>query len=145
MAMVASAIANDGVLMKPYLVSTVRAPDLRVIEHTSPEELSSSLSRDTAGALNAMMQGVVASGTGSNARIGGITVAGKTGTAETGTDASPHTWFVSFAPADDPVVAVAVLVENGGDLGSEATGGRVAAPIAKAVMEAAISSAAGGS
>ncbi|MCB2411313.1 penicillin-binding protein 2 [Demequina sp. TTPB684] len=145
MAMVAAAIANDGVLMKPYLVSTVRDPDLRVIEHTSPEELSSALSRDAAGALNAMMQGVVANGTGSNAQISGVSVAGKTGTAETGTDAAPHTWFVAFAPADDPVVAVAVLVENGGDLGSEATGGKVAAPIAKAVIQAAIASAAGGS
>lgn len=144
MAMVASAIANHGVLMKPYLVSTVRDPDLRVIEHTSPEELSSSLSRDSAGALNAMMQAVVSDGTGRNAQIAGITVAGKTGTAETGTDTAPHTWFVAFAPANDPVVAVAVLVENGGDLGSEATGGTVAAPIAKAVIQAAIDSAAGG-
>jgi peptidoglycan glycosyltransferase len=145
MAMVAAAIANDGVLMKPYLVSTVRDPDLRVIEHTSPEVLSSSLSRDTAGALNAMMQGVVADGTGRNAQISGVTVAGKTGTAESGTDAPPHAWFVSFAPANDPVVAVAVLIENGGDLGSEATGGRAAAPIARAVMEAAIANAAAGS
>lgn len=144
MAMVAATIANDGVLMKPYLVSTVRDSDLRVIEHTSPEQLSSSLSRDTAGALNAMMQAVVSNGTGTNAQINGITVAGKTGTAETGTDSAPHTWFVAFAPADNPVVAVAVLVENGGDLGDEATGGRVAAPIAKAVIQAAIDSAAGG-
>ncbi len=144
MAMVASAIANDGVLMKPYLVSTVRDPDLRVIERTSPEEFSSSLSRETAGALNAMMQAVVSSGTGTNAQIGGVTVAGKTGTSETGTDAAPHTWFVAFAPANDPVVAVAVLVENGGDLGDEATGGRVSAPIAKSVIRAAIDSAAGG-
>jgi peptidoglycan glycosyltransferase len=142
--MVAATIANDGVLMKPYLVSTVRDPDLKVIEHTSPEVYSSSLGRDTAGALNAMMQAVVADGTGKNAQIAGITVAGKTGTSETGTDADPHTWFVAFAPADDPVVAVAVLVENGGDLGSEATGGRVSAPIAKAVIQAAIDSAAGG-
>ncbi len=144
MAMVAAAIANDGVLMKPYLVSTVRDSDLRVIEHTSPEELSSSLSRETAGALNAMMQAVVTDGTGRNAQIKGMAVAGKTGTAETGTDAAPHTWFVAFAPANDPVVAVAVLVENGGDLGNEATGGKVAAPIAKAVIQAAIDSGAGG-
>lgn len=144
MAMVAAAIANDGVLMKPYLVSTVRDSDLRVIEYTSPEELSSSLSRDTTGGLNAMMQAVVSGGTGSNAQITGVTVAGKTGTAETGADTPPHAWFVGFAPADDPVVAVAVLIENGGDLGNEATGGRVAAPIAKAVMQAAIDSAVGG-
>lgn len=144
MAMVASAIANDGVLMKPYLVSTVRDSDLRVIERTSPEELSSSLSRDSAGALNAMMQAVVTDGTGRKAQISGVKVAGKTGTAETGTDDPPHTWFVAFAPADDPVVAVAVLVENGGDLGNEATGGKVAAPMAKAVIQAAIDAAEGG-
>jgi peptidoglycan glycosyltransferase len=144
MAMVAAAIANDGVLMKPYLVSTVRDPDLRIIEQTAPEVLSSSLSRDSAGGLNAMMQAVVSDGTGRNAQITGVTVAGKTGTAETGTDAPPHAWFVAFAPATDPIVAVAVLVENGGDLGNEATGGRVAAPIAKAVIQAAIDSAAGG-
>lgn len=144
MAMVASAIANGGVLMKPYLVSTVRDPDLKVIEHTSPEVFSSSLSPDTAGALNAMMQAVVSDGTGSNAQIAGITVAGKTGTSETGADTAPHTWFIAFAPANDPVVAVAVLVENGGDLGNEATGGRVSAPIAKAVIQAAIDRAAAG-
>lgn len=144
MAMVAAAIANDGVLMKPYLVATVRDSDLRIVEHTTPEEFSSSLSRDTAGALNAMMQAVVSDGTGTSAQISGITVGGKTGTSETGSNTAPHAWFVAFAPANDPVVAVAVLVENGGDLGNEATGGRVAAPIAKAVIQAAIDSAAGG-
>jgi len=67
-----------------------------------------------------------------------VQVAGKSGTAETTADAAPHAWFTSFAPADDPQVAVAVIVENGGDAGNEATGGRVAAPIARAVMEAVI-------
>lgn len=66
----------------------------------------------------------------------GTQVAGKTGTAQTVEGASPHAWFVAFAPADDPKLAVAVIVENGGSLGSEATGGAVAAPIAKAVLEA---------
>ena len=85
-----------------------------------------------------------AAGTGTSAQIDGISVAGKTGTAETGLGTPPHTWFVAFAPAESPTVAVAVLVENGGDIGNEATGGKVAAPIAKAVIEAALANAAGG-
>jgi len=143
MAMVAAAIGNDGVLMKPYLVDTVRDPDLRVISQTSPEQMSTAMSREAAAALTVMMQSVVDSGTGTAAAIDGISVAGKTGTAETGTDTAPHTWFVSFAPAENPVIAVAVVVENGGDLGNEATGGKVSAPIAKAVIAAAIARAAG--
>jgi peptidoglycan glycosyltransferase len=130
--------------MEPYLVETVRDRTLREIEKTSPKTLSTPMSADTAAALTVMMQAVVDSGSGTAARIDGISVAGKTGTAETGLDTSPHTWFVSFAPAANPVVAVAVVVENGGDSGNEATGGKVAAPIAKAVIEAAIASAAGG-
>ena len=85
-----------------------------------------------------MMVSVVDHGTGQAARIRGVAVAGKTGTAQTGLDTPPHAWFVGFAPADNPVVAVAVIVENGGSLGDEATGGKVAAPIAKAVMKKAI-------
>jgi len=138
MAMVVAAIANDGVLMKPYVVDTVRDPQLRVISQTKPEKLSTAMSKDTAAALTVMMQAVVAGGTGTAAQISAISVAGKTGTAQTGLDTSPHTWFVGFAPAENPSIAVAVLVENGGDIGSEATGGKVAAPIAKAVIEAAL-------
>ncbi len=78
------------------------------------------------------------SGTGTNGQISGVKVAGKTGTAQNATGKAPHTWFVSFAPADDPQVAVAVVVENGGKLGNEGFGGTVSAPIAKAVMEAVI-------
>jgi len=144
MAMVASAIANHGVLMKPYLVSKVRDPDLRVIQQTQPEKMSTVMSPDTAAALTVMMQAVVKNGTGTPAQIDGVSVAGKTGTAETGLDTPPHTWFVAFAPAENPTIAVAVLVENGGDIGNEATGGKVAAPIAKAVIEAALANAAGG-
>lgn len=144
MAMVAAAIANKGVLMKPYLVDTVRDPSLRVVEQTNAEKLSTPMSADTAAALTVMMQAVVNQGTGTAARIDGVSVAGKTGTAETGLGTAPHTWFVAFAPAENPTVAVAVLVENGGDIGNEATGGKVAAPIAKAVIEAALANAAGG-
>jgi peptidoglycan glycosyltransferase len=83
-----------------------------------------------------MMELVVSSGTGTAAQIPGIAVAGKTGTAQHATGAAPHAWFIGFAPAQDPQIAVAVLVEDGGSAGSEATGGRVAAPIARAVMRA---------
>ncbi len=84
-----------------------------------------------------MMEAVVESGTGTAAQIPGVRVAGKTGTAQTGTEGgAPHAWFIAFAPAENPQIAVAVIVENGGSLGSEATGGAIAAPIAKAVIEA---------
>jgi peptidoglycan glycosyltransferase len=136
MAMVSAAIANGGVLMEPYLVQTVRSPDLDVVETASPEVLGTSVSETTAAALRDMMVQVVATGTGTAAQIRGVSVAGKTGTAQTTDDAAPHAWFTSFAPAEDPRVAVAVVVENGGSSGNEATGGRVAAPIARAVIEA---------
>jgi len=85
-----------------------------------------------------MMVDVVQNGTGAAAQIPGVSVAGKTGTAQHGEGQAPHAWFVSFAPAENPQVAVAVIVLDGGSLGSDATGGQVAAPIAKAVMEAAL-------
>ncbi|WP_061961317.1 peptidoglycan D,D-transpeptidase FtsI family protein [Demequina flava] len=135
MAMVASGIANDGVVMKPYLVDTVRASDLTVVDVTEPEVYKEAMTRADANTLTDMMVGVVDNGTGTAAQIGGVEVAGKTGTAETGQDTAPHAWFVSFAPADDPKIAVAVIVENGGSVGNEATGGAVAAPIARAVMQ----------
>lgn len=139
MAMVASAIANGGTLMTPYLVQTVRTANLDVVSEADPTELSQSVSAGTAQQLTDMMVGVVQSGSGTSAQIPGVTVAGKTGTAQTGVEGdAPHAWFTGFAPADDPQVAVAVIVEHGGSVGSEATGGRVAAPIAKAVMEAVI-------
>jgi peptidoglycan glycosyltransferase len=83
-----------------------------------------------------MMESVVAEGTGTAAQIPGVSVAGKTGTAQTVQGQNPHTWFISFAPAQDPKIAVAVIVEHGGAFGSEATGGAVAAPIAKQILEA---------
>ncbi|VTR76362.1 peptidoglycan D,D-transpeptidase FtsI family protein [Cellulomonas hominis] len=139
MAMVAAGIANDGTVMTPYLVQTVRTADLDVVSEAEPQELSEAVSATTAQQLTDMMVGVVESGSGTSAQISGVRVAGKTGTAQTGRDGeSPHAWFTGFAPADDPQVAVAVIVEHGGSVGSEATGGRVAAPVARAVMEAVI-------
>jgi peptidoglycan glycosyltransferase len=93
----------------------------------------------TADALTSMMEQVVQRGTGTRARIPGITVAGKTGTAQTTPNAAPHAWFIGFAPAEAPRYAVAVLVEHGGNLGNEATGGAVAGPIAAAMLKAALS------
>jgi peptidoglycan glycosyltransferase len=89
----------------------------------------------TAASLTSMMVDVVDRGTGTAAQIDGVTVAGKTGTAETVESEDPHAWFIAFAPAEAPRYAVAVIVQNGGDLGSEATGGEVAAPIARAVLQ----------
>jgi peptidoglycan glycosyltransferase len=140
MAMVSAAIANGGRLMTPYVVDAVRSADLTTVTTTKPSLYSTAVSPATAAALTQMMLGVVESGTGSAAQIPGVQVAGKTGTAQTTADQPPHAWFTAFAPADNPKVAVAVLVEHGGNLGNEATGGHVAAPIAKAVIEAVLGS-----
>src|SRR5690606_31116749 len=101
--------------MNPYLVKTVRAPDLRVVQQTEPSEYGQPMTRADAKSLTDMMVNVVDDGSGRTAQIPGVRVAGKTGTAQTGTDDPPHNWFVGFAPADNPTIAVAVLVENGGD------------------------------
>ena len=134
MAMVGAAIANDGVLMRPYLVARTRDSALRTLDTAQTSVLATPLDSEDAGYLRDMMVGVVTDGTGVGAQISGVAVAGKTGTAETGTGSPPHAWFLGFAPAYDPVVVVVVLVENGGDLGDEATGGRVSAPIARTVI-----------
>ncbi len=138
MALVSSAIANGGVLMRPRLVTEIRDPSGRVIRSFEPEVFSQPLSATNAAALTQMMVSVVQAGTGTAAQIAGVTVAGKTGTAQHGEGEPPHAWFTCFAPAESPQLAVAVIVLNGGSLGSEATGGQVAAPIAKAVLEAAL-------
>ncbi|GAB3255853.1 peptidoglycan D,D-transpeptidase FtsI family protein [Kineosporia babensis] len=139
-AMLAAAVANDGVLMRPNLIRRVVSANGKTVSEPGPEELSTAVSPDVADQLADMMKAAVQSpqGTGSAARIPGVEVAGKTGTAQTGTtdDTAPHTWFTSFAPVDDPQVAVAVVVENGGLAGNEGYGGTVAAPIADAVTRA---------
>lgn len=137
-AMVSAAIANGGEVMEPYSVDTVRDPQLEVVRETSPTSLGRAVSEKTASQLTDMMKSVVESGSGTAAQISGVQVAGKTGTAQHGdtSETDPHVWFTGFAPADDPQVAVAVVVEDGGRLGGQATGGSVSAPIAKAVMEA---------
>ncbi|HTY72700.1 MAG TPA: penicillin-binding protein 2 [Actinomycetes bacterium] len=136
MAMVAAGVANHGLVMKPYLVEQVNGPDLAPLSRTEPQEFDQAVTPLVASELTAMLVNVVDNGTGRPARIPGVQVAGKTGTAQTSPGHPPHAWFVAFAPAQDPKVAVAVVVEDGGNLGSEATGGKLSAPIAKAVIQA---------
>jgi peptidoglycan glycosyltransferase len=135
MAMVAAGIANGGVVMKPHLVDDILAQDLRSIDRTRPDELDTAVTPQVAQQLTSMMVEVVESGTGKNARIDNVRVAGKTGTAQQGNDRPPHAWFTSFAPAENAQVAVAVVIEDGGGR-AEVSGNELAAPIAKAVMQA---------
>jgi peptidoglycan glycosyltransferase len=136
MAMVSAGIANKGIVMSPYLVKDTRNSNLDIIDQSQPSQLSQAVSPDVAAALTRMMVTVVQSGTGTAAQIPGVSVAGKTGTAQNVVGGAPHAWFTAFAPADNPKIAVAVVVENGGNAGNEAFGGKVAAPIARQVIEA---------
>lgn len=135
MAMVAAGLANDGVVMNPRMVDAVIADDLSVQTSFEDSEYGRATSSEVADAVTAAMVAGVASGVATNARIDGVDVAGKTGTAENGDD--PYSlWFTGFAPADDPQVAVAVVVEDGGGKGQSGSGNSIAAPIAKKVIEA---------
>ncbi len=137
MAMVAAGIANQGIVMRPYLVEEVRGPDLDVLSRTEPEELTRALTPEIADELGKIMVQVVSNGTATNAQISGVDVAGKTGTAQVGGGKNPHAWFVSFAPQYNARVAVAVVLENGGsDRQIEVGGNLLAAPIARSVMKA---------
>jgi peptidoglycan glycosyltransferase len=139
MGLVAATIANRGTEMQPRLVREIRAPDNSVIKEFPPQVYGQPISKESAAALREMMISVVESGTGYAAQIPGITVAGKTGTATNGPGNPPNAWFIAFAPAGAgqvPRIAVAVIVLDGGNLGNEATGGRIAAPIAADVIDA---------
>ena len=138
MAMVTAGIANDGTVMQPHLVSEVRAPDLTTLEETEPEEFSQAVSPGTAEQLQSMMVSVTNDGTGSTGAIPGIEVGSKTGTAQTSDQRAPYAWYVSFAPADNPEVAVAVFVEKAAVARSEISGSGLGGPIAKSVMQAVI-------
>ena len=131
MAMVAGAVANGGVVMEPYLTDRIRAPDGSIVSRTEPDQVRRAISRETAQELTAMMEAVVSGGTGTAAQIPGVRVAGKTGTAETGRAGRNIAGFIAFAPVDRPRVAIAVYLQN-----QSGTGGTVAAPIAKQVMQA---------
>ncbi|TCC52918.1 penicillin-binding protein 2 [Kribbella capetownensis] len=136
MAMVSAGIANKGEVMKPYLVQSVKTADLKTVSETKPESLHQAVTPEVASQLTTMMIDVVNNGTGKPGRISGIQVAGKTGTAQTAPDRPPFAWFTAFAPADDPKVAVAVLIEKANISRDDIAGGKLAAPIAKSVMEA---------
>lgn len=127
----AAAVANDGAIMKPYIVDQVLSYNGAIVEKTSPGVWLRPMDAATAATMKSLMVQAVRSGTGTAAAISGVQVAGKTGTAEVA-DGKSHAWFAGFAPADDPQIAVVVIVENGG------SGGSVAAPIAKQVMAAAL-------
>ncbi len=138
MAMVSAAIANKGEVMRPYLVKEVRTPDAELLDEADPEVLQQAMASSAADDLTQMMVGVVENGTGAPAKIEGIPVAGKTGTANSAPGRPPYAWMVAFAPADDPEVAVAVLVEQTGVARDEITGGGLAGPIAADMMRAVI-------
>ncbi|MCR2800526.1 penicillin-binding protein 2 [Microbacterium sp. zg-Y818] len=139
MAMVSAGIANQGVVMNPRMVDAIIAADFTEQQRFDDTEFGRALSADLAAAMTTMMVADVQSGVASGATIDGVDVAGKTGTAENGVD-DPYTlWFTGFAPADDPEVAVAVVIEDGGGLGQSGSSNRIAAPIAAKVMEAVLS------
>ncbi|WP_020134180.1 peptidoglycan D,D-transpeptidase FtsI family protein [Streptomyces sp. 351MFTsu5.1] len=143
MAMVASAVANNGTLMKPYMVDSLQAPNLDTLEKTEPEKMSEPLSAQNAQILQSMMETVVKDGTGKTAQIQGVTVGGKTGTAQHGENNSknPYAWFISYAKVGDSApVAVAVVVQDDNAVRENISGSGLAAPIAKSVMEAVIDS-----
>lgn len=132
MLLATSAIANDGNIVKPYLVQKVISPEDSVLKETTPEILATATDALTAQTIKDMMVNVVDNGTGKNAHIRNVKVAGKTGTAENETG-KEHAWFVGFAPADDPKVAVVVVLESAGS-----TGGKSAAPIARDMIISAL-------
>ena len=139
MALIASAVANAGTMPRPRLVTEVRDAQGRVARNFGATDVGQAISGGSAAALTRMMISVVNEGSGFLAQIPGIQVAGKTGTATNGEGRPPNAWFTAFAPAGGqrpPRIAVSVIVLDGGDLGNEATGGQVAAPIVKAVIEA---------
>jgi peptidoglycan glycosyltransferase len=136
MAMISGAVANGGTVMRPHVAAEIRDDEGRVVSSVDARAWKEAMPPTTAATIRDFMVQVVNSprGTGTSARIAGLTVAGKTGTAQTCDTCTPHAWFVAFAPAEAPQYAVSVIVERGGSMGDEATGGRVAAPIAATVL-----------
>jgi peptidoglycan glycosyltransferase len=137
MAMVAAGIANQGTVMKPYLVDQVQSADADTVATTDPEKLSQAVTPKTAREVTKLLVATVNDGTAAPAALPGIQVAGKTGTAQSGQDnVPPYAWFVSFAPADNAKVAVAVMIESADIPRDDIAGGKWGGPIAKKVMEA---------
>ena len=133
MALVAAGIANRGVVMEPHLGRRVEDRQGRVVRRVAPQAWRRATSPETAATITQFMVSVVRNGTGTAAQIPGVTVAGKTGTAQA-PGGPPHAWFIAFAPAEAPRFAISVIIERGGSAGDEATGGRVAAPVAAKVL-----------
>ena len=121
--------------MRPYIVDNLIAPNQTDLEKTEPERLSQAMSAANASQLTSMLVSTAERGTATSARIPGVEVGAKTGTAQSTPDRPPYAWFVSMAPANNPKVAVAVVVESSGTARSEIAGGRLAGPIARSVME----------
>jgi len=138
MALVASAIANGGVVMKPFVVGSVVDPTGQIVSKTNPFPWMTATDPGTAATVRDLMIDVVRNGSGHRAAIRGVTVAGKTGTAEAGKNQPTHAWFLAFAPAEKPRIALAIVLENAG------VGGRAAAPAAKPVLEEALRVTGGG-
>ena len=134
MAMVTAAIARGGNVMAPTLIGEIRSPNLAVVDAPEPTAFATAMTPEHATELAQMMVSVVTGGTGSNARISGVDVAGKSGTAQTSPDRPSVAWFVAFAPVQNPTVAVAVAIE--GSDATEISGNGLAAPIARAVIQA---------
>ena len=136
MAMVSMAIANGGMIMKPNLVESILSSNLNSIEQFTPVEFRRAMSEQSAATMTGLMVASVANGAANTATIDGVDVAGKTGTAENGAG-DPYTlWFTGFAPAQDPEVVVAVVVQDGGGLGQDGRSSRISAPIGRQVLEA---------
>lgn len=135
MAIVAATVANNGEMMKPRLVKEVRSPDGVLLEKSGPSVKEEVLPVETANELSNMMEAVVYEGGLIQAQLGGTRVAGKTGTAEAPPD-SPHSWWIAYAPADDPEIAVAVMIENGATIDAEGDAATPAIPIATEIMAA---------
>ncbi|MEY4275739.1 MAG: hypothetical protein RIS26_202 [Actinomycetota bacterium] len=136
MALVTAAIANGGKQMNPQLIENVQSSNLALLSQSSPSEFGTPISKTTADGLREMMIAAVKNGVSTNGQVSGTVVAGKTGTAQNGGN-NPYTlWFTGFAPANNPKVAVAVMVANGGGMGQGGSGNLLAAPIARAVIKA---------
>lgn len=136
MALISASIANGGLMMQPNLIESVISPNLSVIQAPKPEVLAQPITAATADALKKMMVQSVSKGVASNASVSGSKVAGKTGTAENGPGERVTLWFTGFAPAANPRVAIALVIEDGGGRESGASGNATAAPVARSFFQA---------
>ena len=136
-AVMAATVANGGTRMEPHVVSRITSPDLRELDRVNAKELNQAVSPEIAAQLTELMRASERSTVG----YAGQDIASKTGTAEHGDGVAPHTWYVAFGPSEDADVAVGVVVKDGGNQGQSATGGKVASPVGRAVLNAALQAA----